>query len=194
MIQTEGVLGVGNYWGSVPPFSINLAVFSRMLYMRMPRMLREGARYHVFARANRKEMIFSSDEVKELFLTVLKEAKVKYDFRIENFCIMGNHVHFILRPGFGVSLSLIMKWLLGVFAIRFNKHFNMTGHVWGERFHSRIIESMREYLAIFVYIDENPVVARLVERIDDWLYGRFHLRERGCEWLLSSPAALADLP
>jgi putative transposase len=162
--------------------------------MRMPRLLREGACYHVYARANRQEMIFASDEVKELFLSVLMKAKVKFDFRVENFCIMGNHVHFILRPGFGESLSSIMKWLLGVFAIHYNKLFHLTGHVWGERFHSRIIETMRDYLAVFVYIDENPVVARLVERTDDWLFGRFHLRERGAEWLLACPTSLFDWP
>jgi putative transposase len=162
--------------------------------MRMPRILREGARYHVYARANRKEMIFASDVAKELFLAALMEAKVKFNFRIENFVIMGNHIHFIICPEFGASLSVIMKWLLGVFAIRYNKYFKLTGHVWGERFHSHIIESIREYLAIFKYIDGNPFVAKLVERMDDWLYGRFHLRERGCEGLLSYPAAWADLP
>jgi hypothetical protein len=49
-----------------------------------------------------------------------------------------------------------------------------------------------EYLTIFDYIDDNPVAARLMARMDDWLYGRFHLRDRGCEGLLSNPPAWAD--
>jgi hypothetical protein len=38
--------------------------------MRQPRKLEDGARYHVTARANRKEMISRYDAMKELFLSV----------------------------------------------------------------------------------------------------------------------------
>jgi putative transposase len=162
--------------------------------MRKPRVLREGARYHVSARANRREMIFETDEMKKLFLSVAKEARRKFVFRIENICIMGNHFHFIIRPGWGESLSSIMKWILGVFAIRFNKSYHLTGHVWGERFYSKIIESMRSYFEIFAYIDANPLVAGLVSRAEDWLYSRFHLRVLGFEEILTSPASWVDWP
>ena len=67
--------------------------------MRQARKLVEGARYHVTARANRKEMILDSSARKELFLSVVKRAKEKYEFRLENFCIMGNHFHFVIQPG-----------------------------------------------------------------------------------------------
>ena len=160
--------------------------------MRMPRKLREGAGYHVSARANRQEMIFEADETKDLFLSVIREAKGKFVFRIENFCIMGNHIHLIVWPGSGESLSAIMQWILGVFAIRFNRLHHLTGHVWGERFFSRIIENIRAYFALFAYIDANPLVAGLVSRAEDWLYSRFHLRVIGFEDIISSPALWAD--
>jgi len=154
--------------------------------MRKSRLLREGARYHVSCRSNRREMILESDSIKDMFLSVLKEAKRKYCFQIENICIMGNHVHLIIRPGVGESLSSIMQWALGVFAMRFNRHFGLTGHVWGERFFSRILEDMRAYLETFVYIDENPLEAGLVASVEDWRYGRFHLAAIGCEGLLAN--------
>jgi len=157
-------------------------------------MLQEGARYHVSARANRQEMIFSADETKTLFLSVVQRAKAKYEFQIENFCIMGNHFHFIVHPGRGESLSSIMRWILGVFAMRFNRIHCLTGHVWGERFYSRIIENLRAYLTIFLYIDSNPLVAGLVSRVEDWLYGRFHARAIGFEDILASPASWTDWP
>ena len=150
-------------------------------------MLVDGARYHVCARANRKEMILDNDDLKDLFLSVVKSAKIKYDFRLENFCIMGNHFHFILQPGVDESLSKIMQWILGVFAMRFNRCLKLTGHVWGERFASNIIENIRQYLEKYFYIDENPRRAGLVERAQDWIYGRFHLARIGCEGLMDSP-------
>jgi putative transposase len=69
----------------------------------------------VTARANRKEMILDTNAMKELFLSVVKRAKEKYDFRLENFYIMGNH--FIIQPIRGESLSAIMQWILSVSAM-----------------------------------------------------------------------------
>jgi putative transposase len=139
--------------------------------MRKPRELRIGARYHVTARVNRKEMIFDDDTMKALFLRTVKRAKEKYNFRIENFCIMGNHFHFIIQPGKGECLSAIMQWILGVFAMRYNKIKKLWGHLWGSRFYSVIIENFYEYLRVFSYIDNNPVKAKQVENTKAWMFG-----------------------
>jgi putative transposase len=148
--------------------------------MRKPRELQAGARYHVTARANRKEMILDDPSMKELFLSVLKRAKIKYDFRIENFCIMGNHFHFIIQPLGKESLSSIMQWIMSVFAMAFNRIMGYTGHVWGSRFFSRIIPSLRGYTEVFEYIDRNPEKACQVLDRRDWVYGGLGHDRRGC--------------
>lgn len=156
--------------------------------MRKPRELKDGARYHVTARANRKEMILETKKMKELFLSVVKRAKRKYDFRIENFCIMGNHFHFIIVPGKGESLSAIMRWLLSVFAMAFNRVSGFTGHVWGERFFSRIISGFQSLVQVFKYIDDNPVMANRVNNGRDWLFGGLWHHRSGCREIVD------DLP
>jgi len=157
--------------------------------MRKPRELLDGARYHVTARANRKEMILDASAMKELFLSVVKRAKAKYDFRLENFCLMGNHFHFVIRPGKGGSLSAIMRWILSVFAMAYNKIRGFTGHVWGCRFFSRIIASLRELLQAFEYIDDNPVKANLVADRREWLWGGLWHDRTGCRGVVEAPAA-----
>lgn len=138
-----------------------------------------GAKYHVTARANRKEMIFESDEMKDLFLRVVKRAKRKYRFKIENFCVMGNHFHFIIQPLGRSNLSRIMQWILSVFAMSWNRLHDLTGHVWGERFYSRIMSSFVDFLRIFMYICDNPVEAGLVKNAEKWKYGGlFHLKNK----------------
>lgn len=139
--------------------------------MRKPRELKEGARYHVTGRANNKTMILGNAPMKELLITVIKRAKTKYRFQIENFCIMGNHFHLIIRPGKGESLSAIMRWIMSVFAMTYNKIWGFTGHVWGGRFFSRIIQGFRELVLTFRYIDENPIRAHQAEDRMDWRYG-----------------------
>lgn len=139
--------------------------------MRKIRLLKEGALYHVTARANRKEMIFESDEIKNLFLEVIRRARRKYTFSIENFCVMGNHYHLMIRPGAGANLSRIMQWIMSVFAMAYNRIHGLVGHVWGDRFFSMIVSGLKEYLRIFTYIDENPCKARIVDNPRAWRYG-----------------------
>ena len=92
-----------------------------------------------------------------------------------------NHFHFILQPMKGESLSAIMRWIMSVFAMSYNRIHKLSGHVWGERFFSRIIVGMREYLQVFLYIDANPVKAGQVADGKDWQFGGLaHIRE-GCK-------------
>jgi putative transposase len=139
--------------------------------MRRNRKLKPGARYHVTARANRKEMILHCDAMKALFLDTVKRAKKKFRFQVHNFCIMGNHVHLIIRPEQGESLSRIMQWILSVFAMAWNRKHLTSGHVFGERFFSKIIDNMREFFKTFVYVTENPVRAQIARRVDEWRFG-----------------------
>jgi putative transposase len=155
--------------------------------MRRARELQDGARYHVTARANRKEMIFDTVTMKMQFLSVVKRAKAKYRFQLENFCVMGNHFHFVIRPRRGESLSAIMRWILSVFAMTYNRIKCLTGHVWGDRFFSRIIASLRELLLTFEYIDDNPVKAgRVVDR-REWRWGGLWHDRTGCRELVDGP-------
>jgi putative transposase len=138
--------------------------------MRKRRELLQGACYHVTARINRKEMLLVPKPIKDLFLAVLGEAKSKYRFRIDNFCIMENHFHLMIQPLKNECLSSIMQWILSVFAMRYNRIMGLTGHVWGNRFFSRIIRSLLAYESVFRYIDENPQMSGLVSALEIWRY------------------------
>ena len=79
-------------------------------------------------------MILESDSIKDMFLSVLKEAKRKYRFQIENICIMGNHVHLIIRPDVGESLSSIMQWALRSFCHEVQSAFRFDRPCMGRAF------------------------------------------------------------
>jgi putative transposase len=139
--------------------------------MRHNRQLEQNAVYHVTARINRGETVFNETAMKALFLAFVKKAKKKYPIAVYNFCVMGNHVHFVVRPGKDSSLSKIMQWLLGNYAKAWNKAHGVKGHLWGDRFFSRIIRDGRAFLHVFSYISRNPVEAGLASRADEWEYG-----------------------
>ncbi|MBT3273349.1 MAG: hypothetical protein HN368_09355 [Spirochaetales bacterium] len=161
--------------------------------MRARRSLAAGAEYHVIARANRQEFLLETEEIKDMMLLILLEAKRKYRFEMRNFCIMSNHIHLLIRPTNGENLSKIMQWVLSVFAIRFNKRFKIHGHVWYDRFKSYIISTLRQLLHTFQYIMDNPVRAGIVE--SPWSYrfgGIWHIQSRSYD-LVEPPDLLLDL-
>lgn len=166
-------------------------VFHYMHIVRKNRILRQGSRYHVSVRVNNKEKLLTSFAAKQIFLTVLCKARKRYKFTIDDYVIMGNHIHLVIFPGKDESLSRIMQWILSVYAMIYNKRFNRSGHFWGERFFSRVIESFFDYLHTFNYIDKNPFVAGLVAKNRNWRFsGAFEHRIGRCTTVKPLPVHL----
>jgi putative transposase len=147
--------------------------------MRKPRELKPGATYHVIAKTNRGEMILKSPIMKELLMIVFRRAKKKYSFNIKNFCIMGNHFHLMIEPLKRQNLSDIMRWILSVFAVQYNTLHNCYGHVWYDRFKSKVIYSFWQYLTTFIYIARNPVRANIVKRAVEFPYNGVSFYTKG---------------
>ena len=143
--------------------------------MRKPRLLREGVIYYIFSEINRWDMDLAPADIKALLLLFIKKAQQKYPFELLNFCIMDNQIHLVIKPAEGQSLSKIMQWIKGNFARHWNKLHHTSGHLWGERFVSKIIEDVEELFRTFKDIDECPVKAQLVAKAGDWAFcGLYH--------------------
>ncbi|MDR0784407.1 MAG: transposase, partial [Treponema sp.] len=89
--------------------------------MRKPRILIEDATYHVTSKIDHDDMSLLDPLFKLLFLSFVKKAKRKFHFQLWDFCIMGNHIHFLIKPGKDASLSEIMQWIKCNFAKAWNK-------------------------------------------------------------------------
>jgi hypothetical protein len=46
---------------------------------------------------------------------------------------------FYIRPDDGLQLPTIMQWMKQTFAVRFNVYAGRTGHIWGDRYRSRVL-------------------------------------------------------
>jgi REP element-mobilizing transposase RayT len=163
--------------------------------MRDVRELQDGATYHVTSEINRNEMELQSSRIKTMFLTFVNKAKEKYPFQLFDFCVMDNHIHLLIKLEDGQSLSKIMQWIKGNFARYWNKvHHKQSGHLWGKRFFSKIIDDVRQFLWVLDYIDENPKRAGLVKRAEDWEFGGLYHHLRGRTDVVEIPrAAMLEL-
>jgi len=106
-----------------------------------------GATHYITCNINRFKSELTENEIKEMLLSVISKAKAKFVFEMLDFVILNDHFHFIIKPDENEDeyyLSKIMKWILSVSAINFNKLTGQKGKVWYDRFKSEIIEVGRK--------------------------------------------------
>jgi putative transposase len=139
-------------------------------------------------------MALKRAEFKQMFLDLLEIAKRKFQFKLLNFTVMDNHIHFLIKPSESTSLSKIMQWIKCNSAKKWNKANNTKGHLWGDRFFSRIIKDEVDFERVSAYIDENPVKAKLVEEAKDWKFGGLFHRLKGIIGLIDDLLVLVGEP
>jgi REP element-mobilizing transposase RayT len=111
-------------------------------------------------------------------LITLQDAKEKFGFRLANFCVMPTHVHLLISPKEGTSLSRIMQWIKTNSAKRWNNIHGSKNHLWGERYFAKAIRNEQEYGFAMNYIDKNPVVAGLAQEPTAWKASGAYYRKR----------------
>ena len=129
----------------------------------MPRQLRieyPGAIYHVLNRGDRHEPIFNDDADRQRFLDTLGEACAKTGWQIHAWCLMGNHFHLVLETP-QANLVAGMKWFLGTYTSRFNRRHKLSGHLFGGRYKSLIVDGNGYLHTVCDYVHLNPARAKL---------------------------------
>ena len=136
----------------------------------MPRPLRtdlpDGI-FHVTARGVDGAPIFRDDDDRRSFLRLLRETVTRYRWACHAFCLMTNHYHLVLEAR-QPDLSLGIQRLNGTHAQRFNRRHGRTGHLFGARYASWVVDSEAHFRATCRYVLLNPVRAGLCDRARDW--------------------------
>jgi hypothetical protein len=76
----------------------------------------------------------------ELFVRVMDDVSKRFDFEIRGLLLKDAWLVFYIKPADGFQLPRIMQWLKQTFAVRCNLLNGWTGHIWGDRYRSRIAE------------------------------------------------------
>jgi REP element-mobilizing transposase RayT len=108
--------------------------------MRLLRELRQGAWYEIHTAVNNRKPLFQSRKALRLFERVLDDTAARFDFEIRGLCLKDAWLVFNIKPADGFQLPRIMQWLKQTFAVRYNLLNGWTGHIWGDRYWSRIAE------------------------------------------------------
>lgn len=117
--------------------------------------------YHITTRTNNKEIRFKQNRSTFLlFAKVINEAIKKYNIDVTHFVLMGNHYHLLVKAK-QTNIHRAMQYINSRVAREYNKRHKRTGHLWGDRYRSTIVENDEHYLKCIQYIYLNPVRAGL---------------------------------
>jgi hypothetical protein len=108
--------------------------------MRPKRILAQDAWYEVRTAINNREPLFCRRQAIAIFCRVFGEARERFAFELRGFRLVEEQMSFYIRPADGLQLPAIMQWVKQTFVVRFNRCEGRTGHVWGDRYWSRVVE------------------------------------------------------
>ena len=138
---------------------------------RGPREQSESGIYHVMVRGVNQAQLFYDDEDREAFLERLARYKGECGFEIYAWCLMGNHVHLLLREG-PLALSDALKRLLLSYSHYFNEKYDRSGYLYQGRHKRKPVDDDGYLLAAVRYIHRNPL--EIGEPVDSWTsYGEY---------------------
>ena len=156
----------------------------------------ESLSYHIYNRSINKETIFKEDKDFKLFLRKCKTLLLPF-FKIEAYCIMPNHFHFLVyvKPITDEILIKIkcqktlasikfqrkeipyhdflvdqFKRLFQSYALLYNRQEERNGSVFQKGFKRILIKDEYRWYHILAYIHHNPIHHKFREKYKDWKY------------------------
>jgi putative transposase len=136
----------------------------------MPRQLRyeeAGVHYHVTAHGNGDTALFVENEDYAFFLSFLGRIVKRSAWQCFAYCLLPTHYHLVLRIS-EANLSRGMRSLNGLYAQTHNDRHGRSGHLFGGRYRTGVIQSDEHLAKACRYVDLNPVRAGLSAHPRDW--------------------------
>jgi REP element-mobilizing transposase RayT len=100
-----------------------------------------------------------------------QESLLHFDgrrYRLLAWCIMPNHVHVVVEPMEGHTLSAIVKSWKSFTSRQANARLGRTGPFWEADYFDRYMRNEDHLMRTIGYIENNPVKAGLAKEAADW--------------------------
>ena len=135
--------------------------------------------YHIYNRCNQGLPHFYNRENYLFFLRKIRKELLKH-CNILAYCLMPNHFHLLVHIKRDFSEKQMINStgsLQRSYTQAINKQNNQTGSLFQQHYKSKCVsnEDINYYpLNCFVYIHQNPLLSKLVEKIEDWEFSSFN--------------------
>ena len=112
---------------------------------------------------------------------IVQNALLFFDgkrYKLSAWIVMPNHVHLLMTPQPGYTLSRILQSLKSYTGNEANKIVNRHGRFWQTESFDRYIRDANHFYKVIAYIENNPVKARLCSSPSDWPFSSAAFRSQ----------------
>ncbi len=151
---------------------------------RMPRAVIPDEPHHLTQRGVDRRPIFFTNSDRCIYLDLVRAGAHRFGVTILGYCMMPNHVHWIVVPAKPDSLAKAFGQAHGRYAQYTNAVLDRCGHFWQNRFFSCALDRAHCWAALR-YVERNPVRAGLTPIAEDWPWSSAaaHIGEPPPKWL-----------
>ena len=160
---------------AVPKIRQKRPGFSRGIFMATPTrhanpldVIAAGRTFFVTSATWGRRRILQSTRSAELFVRTLYEYRGQGKFRLHEFVVMPDHFHLLITVGSEITIERAMQFIKGGFAFRAGKEFGIRPPIWQKGFSEIRVTDSVAFGRQREYIRNNPVVAGLALRAEDY--------------------------
>ncbi|MBF8984573.1 transposase [Lutibacter sp. B2] len=124
----------------------------------MPRVARiksTDSIYHIMIRSISEINLFKENSDKLKYFSLIKKYQYKYKFKLYAYCLLDTHGHLMIDIN-GADISKIMHCINFCYAQYYNRKYKRHGHVFQDRFKSKIVDTDEYLIMLSAYIHNNP--------------------------------------
>ena len=140
---------------------------------RKPRIEFSRAFYHVIVRGSQKQRVFKDATDFQKYLLTLTVYKNRTGCRIYAYVLMNNHVHLLIETA-DIPLSKAMQGVNQTYTMYFNRKYRTVGHLFQGRYKAILCDRDAYLLGLVKYIHQNPLRAKIVDRLDAYPWSSHH--------------------
>ncbi len=146
---------------------------------RGARIIFDESYYHIITRGNDRRKLFRYEIDYTNFKKIALEYLDKFPVSILNYCLMPNHIHFLVYLKQAPALAKFMQGILQVYAYRYRQKYHSAGFIFQNRYKSNVIAKESYLLECARYIERNPLRANIAEDLNDYPWSSFHFYASG---------------
>ena len=113
-------------------------------------------------------------------------------FALISYCLMPNHFHWLIRQDSDMPISQLVQKVCTSYAKYFNGKYERVGHIFQDRFKVVPVTTDAQLLWLSAYIHNNPVVAGVVEKAEDYIWSSYRDYLGLRQGKLCSPSIVLD--
>jgi len=138
---------------------------------RLPHWEKEHSTYFVTFRVNK---LLGKPLIQNPAMAEIVEEALWFGYGeryiLNAYVVMPDHVHLLMTPLYGWTLSKILQGIKGYTSREINKRLNRKGSFWQDESFDHLVRNEADWIDKFEYIHSNPVKAGLVNRPEDFKF------------------------